>query len=64
MKDIKILKLNILMLIYVLLWKICEKKVFWDFVYVLVIFNIEIVEYLVWNFILFWRKIKVFYDFN
>lgn len=40
------------------------KKVFWDFVYVLVIFNIEIVEYLVWNFILFWRKIKVFYDFN
>lgn len=44
--------------------KICEKKVFWDFVYVLVIFNIEIVEYLVWNFILFWRKIKVFYDFN
>lgn len=44
MKDIKILKLNILMLIYVLLWKICEKKVVWVFVYVLVIFNIEIGE--------------------
>lgn len=44
--------------------KICEKKVFWDSVHVLVIFNTEIVEYLVRNFASRWRKIKVFHDFN
>lgn len=64
MKDTKTSKLNISMLIYVLLGKICEKKVFWDSVHVLVIFNTEIVEYLVRNFTSLWRKIKVFHDFN
>lgn len=44
--------------------KYVEKKVFWDSVHVLVIFNTEIVEYLVRNFTSLWRKIKVFHDFN